>query len=213
VTEGRGVTERDRVSGRERRWARGVPAIGLLAVTVVGAVAAEAYTFHGLVSEAPPRAADFSLTAHTGKRVSLRDFGRTLRLLYFGYTHCPGICPTTLAEANQALRLLPPRQSARVRLLLISVDPARDTPERLAAYLAHFNPSFVGLTGTAEEIAKVAAAYGIYYRVVEGASPTEYVVDHTSMIIVVDERGVVRLLFPYGTTAKDIAEDLRHLLR
>ena len=199
--------------GKGRGWPAGLAAVVLLALAAGSAAAADTYTFHGLVSEARPRAADFSLTAHTGKRVSLSDFGGKLRLLYFGYTHCPGICPTTLAEANQALRRLPPRQSARVRLLLVSVDPARDTPERLAAYLAHFNPSFVGLTGTAEEVAKVAAAYGIYYRVVEGGSPTEYVVDHTSVIIVVDERGLVRLLLPYGTTAKDIAEDLGHLLR
>jgi len=204
---------RRRVSDRGRGWLRGLLALSLLVLATGDAVADPAYTFHGLVSEARPRAADFRLTAHTGKRMSLGDFGRTLRLLYFGYTHCPGICPTTLAEANQALRLLSPRQTARVRLLLVSVDPARDTPERLAAYLGHFNPSFVGLTGTAEEVARAAAAYGIYYRVVEGGSSTEYTVDHTSMIIVVDEAGVVRLLFPYGITAKDMAEDLRHLLR
>jgi protein SCO1 len=188
-------------------------AAALLLVGAGSAGAADPYTFHGVASETRPRAADFTLTAHTGKRMRLADFGGKLRLLYFGYTHCPGICPTTLAEASQALRQLSPRQAARVQLLLVSVDPARDTPDRLAAYLAHFNPSFVGLTGTPVEIAKAAAAYGIYYRVVDGVSPTEYTVDHTSVIVVVDEKGFVRLLFPYGTPAKDIAEDLTHLLR
>jgi protein SCO1/2 len=192
---------------------RGLLAAGLAAFAATGGGADPAYTFHGIVSEGRPRAAEFTLTAHTGKRMSLGDFGRTVRLLYFGYTHCPGICPTTLAEANQALRLLPPRQAARVRLLLISVDPARDTPDRLASYLAHFNRSFVGLTGTPDEVAKVAASYGIYHRVVDGPSPTEYLVDHTSLIIVVDEASRVRLLFPHGTTAQHIAEDLSHLLQ
>jgi protein SCO1/2 len=199
-----------RIARRGRRW---LPLAAMLALASGGVVAGEAYTFRGIVSDERPRAADFTLTAHTGKRVGLHRFDGKVRLLYFGYTHCPGICPTTLAELGAALRGLTPRQSARTQVLFVSVDPKRDTPERLAAYLAHFSRSFVGLTGSVDEIARVAAAYGIYYRVTEGPTPAEYLVDHTSMVIVIDEAGFVRLLFPFGTAAPDMAEDLRHLLR
>ena len=136
---------------------------------LAGAAAADpGYAFRGIVSETRPTAADFTLTAHTGKRVRLSDSAGRLRLLYFGYTHCPGICPTTLAEVHLALEELGPARSGRVRVFLVSVDPKRDTPERLARYLSHFGPAFTGLTGTPDEIAAVAAAYGIYYRVTEG---------------------------------------------
>jgi protein SCO1 len=184
----------------------------MLALGGAGVAAAETYTFRGIVSQERPRAADFTLTAHTGKRIGLHGFDGKVRLLYFGYTHCPGICPTTLAEIGAALRALAPRQSARIQVLFVSVDPERDTPQRLAAYLGHFGSSFVGLTGSTAEIARVAAAYGIYYRVTDGPTPAEYLVDHTSAVIVIDEAGSVRLLFPFGTAAPDMAEDLRHLL-
>jgi len=199
-------------SARPARSLLLVTATAVLALGSSGVAAADAYAYRGIVSQERPRAADFTLTAHTGKRVGLHAFDGKVRLLYFGYTHCPGICPTTLAEIGGALRALAPRQSARIQVLFVSVDPGRDTPARLAAYLAHFSPSFVGLSGSADEIARVAAAYGIYYRVTDGPTPAEYLVDHTSVVIVIDQAGSVRLLFPFGTAAPDMAEDLRHLL-
>src|SRR5262245_24147914 len=109
--------------------------------------------FHGIVSQSRPRAADFTLTAHTGKPVHLSDFQGKLVLLYFGYTFCPGICPTTLAEVTQAIQTLGPQDAEKIQVLMISVDPERDTPDRMAAYLTHFNAAFLGLTGTPEGIA------------------------------------------------------------
>jgi protein SCO1/2 len=170
------------------------------------------HVFHGIVSQSLPRAADFVLPAHTGKAVRLSDLQGKLVLLYFGYTFCPGICPTTLAEVAQALQTLGPQQAEKIQVLMISVDPARDTPDRLAAYVAHFHPAFLGLTGTPDEIATTAASYGIYYKQYEGTTANSYLVDHTSMVIVVDEKGIVRLLFPFGTPAQAMAADLAALL-
>jgi protein SCO1 len=168
--------------------------------------------FHGIVSQVPPRAADFTLTAHTGKSIRLGDFQGKLVLLYFGYTYCPGICPTTLGEVAQALQALGPKAAEKMQVLMVSVDPERDTPARLASYLTHFNSSFLGLTGTPEEIASTAAAYGIYYKKYEETPANGYVVDHTSMVIVVNEKGFVQLLFPFGTPAQAMADDLAALL-
>ncbi len=190
--------------------------VGVLAwVTGIlpGSAAERPHAFHGIASQSPTRAADFELTAHTGKRARLSDFGGKLVLLYFGYTSCPGVCPTTLAEISQALKTLGSKKAANVQVIMVSVDPEQDTPERLAAYLAHFNVSCLGMTGTPSEVAAVAARYGIYYRRSEGTGGTGYVVDHTSLVIVVHPSGDVRLLFPFGTPAKAMADDLAHLLR
>ncbi|HEY5866493.1 MAG TPA: SCO family protein [Candidatus Tectomicrobia bacterium] len=132
----------------------------------------------------PPRpAADFTLTAHTGERVSLHDFRGKLVLLYFGYTFCFGICPTTLANVAQVLHQVSTRAN-QVQLLMISVDPERDTPEKLAAYIPHFHPSFIGLTGSATEIAAVAPLFGIYYEKQESTNATSYWVDHSATLMV-----------------------------
>jgi protein SCO1/2 len=189
-----------------------VLAVALLAPAGAGTAQSVA-SFHGIVSDGRTRAADFTLVAHTGKPASLADYRGQVRLLYFGYTHCPGICPTTLGEIHEALRQLGPERAGRVQVLFVSVDPKRDTSERLAAYLSHFSPSFLGLTGSPEEVARVAAAYGVYVRITEGPTPADYIVDHTSMVIAIDETGIVRVLFPFGTPAPDIAADLRQVLR
>jgi protein SCO1/2 len=180
----------------------------LLGGSSPGFAGEQPHVFHGLVSQSLPRAADFTLTAHTGGPVHLSDFQGKLVWLCFGYTCCPGRCPTTLAEVAQAWQTLGAKAAEKTQVLMISVDPERDTPARLAAYLAHFNPSFLGLTGTPDEIATTAASDGIYYRNYEGTTTTSYVVDHTSMVIVVDEQGFVRLLFPFGMPAQAMADDL-----
>lgn len=184
----------------------------LLGGSSPGFAGAQPHVFHGIVSQSPPRAADFTLTAHTGRPVRLSDFQGKLVLLYFGYTFCPGICPTTLAEVAQALHILGPQEAEKIQVLMISVDPERDTLDRLATYLTHFHPAFLGLTGTPEAIATTAASYGIYSKKYEGTTENSHLVDHTSMVIVVDARGVVRLLFPFGTPAQAMADDLAALL-
>jgi protein SCO1/2 len=104
-------------------------------------------------------------------------------------------------------------QADEVQTIMISVDPERDTPEMLAEYVTHFHPSFIGVTGSPEKIAEVATLYGIFYEAHEGTAATGYLVDHTATVMVVDQSGHLKLVFPFGTPAEDIAEDLAYLLK
>src|SRR5262245_12343168 len=161
----------------------------------------------------PPKpAADFTLTAHTGARVSLHDFRGKLVLLYFGYTFCPGVCPTTLANVAQVLHQLGARAN-QVQLLMISVDPERATLDRLAAYVPHFQPSFLGLTGSAADVAAVAPLFGIYFEKGESTTATDYLVSHSATLMVIDQQGIMQLIIPFGTAVQDMAADLASLLQ
>jgi len=170
------------------------------------------HVFHGMVIQSPEPAFNFTLTAQSGRRIQLSDFRGKVVLLYFGYTSCPDVCPTTLAKVARALELLGPK-AERVQPIMISVDPERDTVEQLALYMPHFGPTFLGLTGTPEEIAAVATAFGIYYQKRESDSAAGYLVDHTATVTVIDPKGYVRLVFPFETTAQEMAEDLAYMLR
>lgn len=169
------------------------------------------YSFHGTLLQSPDAAPDFTLTDSNGQLSNLSDFRGKLLVLYFGYTFCPDVCPATLAEISQAIELLGSKAD-QVQVIMISVDPERDTPEKLANYMGHFNPGFLGLTGSPEEIATVATLYGIYYEKREGSAATGYLVDHTASVMVIDEKGHLKLVFPFGTPAEDMAADLEFLL-
>jgi len=169
------------------------------------------HSFHGTLMQSPAEAHDFTLISHTGQPVSLSDFRGKVVMLYFGYTFCPDVCPTTLSEAARAMELLG-EEADEVQLMMISVDPERDTPASLADYVAHFDPAFLGLTGTPEQIAEIATLYGIFYEKNEGSAATGYLIDHTATITVIDQDGHVKLIFPFGTPAQDLAEDLDYLI-
>jgi protein SCO1/2 len=170
------------------------------------------YSFHGMVMQSPMKATDFTLPGQNGQPVSLKDFRGKIVLLYFGYTTCPDVCPTTLADLHQARAALG-KQADEVQVFMITVDPARDTQEVMADYMSHFDSSFIGLTGTQEQIAEVATYYGIFYEQKEGNSSLGYLVDHTATVMAIDKDGYLRVVFPFGTEAKDIAADLAYLLR
>ncbi|HNQ04941.1 MAG TPA: SCO family protein [Thiobacillaceae bacterium] len=152
------------------------------------------------------------LTDHNGRPVSLESFRGRLIVLFFGYTHCPDVCPTTLSDMAQALELLGPEAATRVQVLFVSVDPERDTQEILRAYVPHFHPSFLGLRGSPEEVARAAKEFHIVYgrHAVPGA--TDYLVDHSAGSYVLDGQGRLRLYLPYAQSPRDIAHDLRTLL-
>ncbi len=181
-------------------------------MTGVAACGLRPYEFHGTVMQSPSPAAPFSLMSNTGQRVSLDDFRGKLVMLYFGYTYCPDVCPATLVEIAGAMDILG-EDAERVQVIMISVDPERDTPELLGKYVAHFDPSFLGVTGTPDEIAEVATLYGIYFEKHEGTAASGYLVDHTATTMVLDEEGRLKLLLPFGVTAADMAADLAQLLR
>src|SRR5215831_4887548 len=196
-----------------KRWAVG---FGLLLVIILTLWVClppwRPHVFHGFAMQPPKPAADFTLTAHTGERVSLHDFRGKLVLLYFGYTFCPSVCPTTLANVAQLLHQLGARAN-QVQLLMISVDPERDTPDRLAAYVPHFHPSFIGLTGSIVDITAVAPRFGIYYEKEEGTAATGGMVSHSATLMVIDQQGVMRFIIPFGTAVQDMAADVASLLR
>jgi protein SCO1 len=157
-------------------------------------------------------ARDFQLTDHNGRQRSLKDFRGKLVVLFFGYTQCPDVCPTTMAELAEAKKLLGP-DGDKLQGLFITVDPARDTPEVLKSYMANFDPSFLALRGTPEQLATVAKEFKVYYKKVEGATPTSYTMDHSAASYVYDTQGRLRLYTRYGSGAEALASDLRLLLK
>lgn len=185
--------------------------IGMGLVALWGIPRLTPHAFHGTLLQSPSEAHDFTLTSNTGQQVSLSDFRGKLVLLYFGYTFCPDVCPTTLAEIAAAMKILG-KNAGDVQVIMISVDPERDTPAKLAEYVAHFDPRFLGVTGTPEKIAEIATLYGIFYQKNEGSDATGYLIDHTATVTVVDQDGHVKLVLPFGTGAKDIADDLTYLI-
>jgi len=153
------------------------------------------------------------LTDHNGVRRSLEDFRGKLIVLFFGYTHCPDVCPTTLSDVAMAFRQMQPGEVARVQVLFVSVDPERDTPAMLKEYVPYFHPSFLGLYGSPGEVAAAAREFRIVYRKHVEPGATGYLVDHTAGSYVLDGRGRLRLFLPFAQPAPDIAHDLRLLLR
>jgi len=155
----------------------------------------------------------FTLTAHTGDRVSRSDFDGQHRLIYFGYSYCPDVCPLELGKMTRALRLLEARgaPAEQVQPLFISIDPERDTPAQLADYVPAFHPRLIGLTGSAEEIADVAGAYRIHYARADSgddapAGEDMYLMDHSSYILFMGPQGQFIDVFTARETASDIAD-------
>jgi protein SCO1/2 len=191
----------------------GLVAILLLAIAGLVVWRMRPPELHGVVLQSPSRVSDFTLTSSTGDPISLSDLRGKHVMLYFGYTFCPDVCPTTLADLRMMAQELGEEQMKEVQVVMISVDPERDSPERLAQYMSFFDPSFMGMTGPLDEIDAAATQFGVYYEhnKVDGAS--EYLVDHTSTVTLIDADGYVRMVFPYGTPGEDMAADLRYMMR
>ncbi|MBI5053875.1 MAG: SCO family protein [Chloroflexi bacterium] len=166
---------------------------------------------HGLVMQPQQPAYNFTLMSHYGQTVSLSDFRGKWVMIYFGYIACPDVCPATLAELNKALLLLG-KQSEKVQVVMITVDPERDTKEQLAGFMPHFNKSFIGLTGTSEQIKEAATYYGIYFAKHQEDTALGYLVDHTATVMLIDPDGYLRVVYSFGTVAKDFADDLKYLM-
>jgi protein SCO1/2 len=193
--------------------------VGLIAFLLVGAVGVGVFlfsqpaTFRGTTYAEPyPVAPEIELTRATGTGFRLSEMRGKVVALFFGYTSCPDICPTTMAELNQALEKLGD-QSDQVQVLFVTVDPQRDSPERVQEYVNHFNPSFIGLSGAEPQLAKVWNDYGVFRQVVEGTSAAGYLVDHTARVTLIDQQGNLRVSFPFDTPVDDVAHDLNLLLR
>jgi protein SCO1 len=155
---------------------------------------------------------DFELTGHDGKPRTLVDFRGKVVVLFFGYTQCPDVCPTTLSELAEAMQRLGP-DAQRVQVLFATVDPERDTPELLARYVPAFNPSFLGLYGDAEATARTAKEFRIIYQKQPGQTPGTYTMDHSAGTFVFDPQGRLRLYASYGQGPDVFVHDIRELLR
>lgn len=156
-------------------------------------------------------ARDFSLTDHNGQARTLADFRGQVVAIFFGYTHCPDVCPTTLADFAAALQQLGD-QAERVQVLFVTVDPERDTPELLREFVPAFNPRFLGMHGDADTLRALAKEYKVVYEKNSVRGPDDYLIDHSAGTYVYDMQGRLRLLVPYGSDAASIAHDLKVLL-
>ncbi len=154
---------------------------------------------------------DFSLTDHNGQPRRLGDFKGKAVVLFFGYTQCPDVCPTTLSTLRETMTLLGD-DAKRVQVLFATVDPARDTPQLLAQYVPAFHPSFLGLYADEKTIAAVARDFKVFYAKQPGKTPDSYSVDHSTGSFAFDARGKLRLLLRHGETPANVAADLKLLL-
>ncbi len=157
-------------------------------------------------------ARDLPLTDQNGRVRSMADFKGKVVVVFFGFTQCPDVCPTTLQELVEVKKLLG-KDGDKVQGVFVTVDPERDTPEVLKAYMANFDPSFVALRGSPEQLAAVAKDFKVYYKRVEGKTPTSYTMDHSAASYVFDTQGRVRLYTRYGSGAQALSEDIRLLLK
>lgn len=154
---------------------------------------------------------DMAMQDADGKLRTLADFKGKVKVVFFGFTQCPDVCPTAMAELAQAMTLLGD-DASKAQVIMISVDPERDTREVLKAYVTAFNPSFIGLTGTPDQLATTAKSFKAYYAKVKGGAPGQYTMDHAASFYILDKDGNARVLVSGNAPAEDIAHDIRALL-
>lgn len=155
---------------------------------------------------------DFRLTDHTGKSRTLLDFRGKVVVMFFGFTHCPDVCPTTLSDMRQVMQKLG-KDAERMQVLFVTVDPKRDTQELLAKYVPAFHPTFLGLYGDEVATDKVAKDFKIMHQLQQGKSPESYTIAHTAASLVFDPAGRLRLFISYGMDVDKITADIKLLLK
>ncbi|MCZ2126301.1 MAG: SCO family protein [Anaerolineales bacterium] len=170
-------------------------------------------SFRGtLYGEPLPPAPEFTLTKADGATFRMSDQRGKIVMLFFGYTSCPDVCPTTLAELKQVVDKLG-EDGERVQVVFVSVDPKRDTPERIQAYAAQFNPTFLGLSGTMDELSPIWSEYSIWREEAESDSAAGTIVNHTARLFLIDPQGNLRLSYVYGAPLDDIVHDAKLVLK
>lgn len=191
------------------RWLSRGAALGALFALL--AACAPKPSFQNVDITGADYARSFDLTDFNGQRRTLADFKGDVVAVFFGYTQCPDVCPTSLAELAQVKQALG-ADGKRLQVVFISLDPERDTPAVLKAYLANFDATAVGLYGTPQQTAQVAKEFKVFYQKVPGSTPGSYTVDHTAGSYVFDPQGRVRLFARYGADPKALLGDVKQLL-
>lgn len=185
----------------------------VLAVALVaGLVFRRPYSFHGTVINPPLPVTDFALQTANGETFRLSDAREKIVLLFFGYTSCPDVCPTTLATLKQVFDRLGD-DAQKVVVVMVTADPDRDTPDKVASYAAQFNPDFIGLSGSLTDLDAVWKELGVFVEKQDSGSAAGYLVSHTASVFVIDQNGNLLMMLPYGTSAIDMADDLTQLLK
>lgn len=190
----------------------------LIATAVIGLtmlvelVFRKPYSFHGTVINPPLPVTDFSLQTANEEVFRLSEQKGKVVLLFFGYTSCPDVCPVTLATFKQVNDNLG-EDAQKVRFVMITADPDRDTPDKVAEYAARFNPEFIGLSGDMTALASIWKELGVFVEKQESGSAAGYLVSHTASVYVLNQSGSLFMTFPYGTTATEIADDIRQILK
>ncbi|MDI9234956.1 SCO family protein [Limnohabitans lacus] len=194
----------------KRHWLGGLGLAALLALVGCGQ---DKPAFRGVDITGATYAQGWELADQNGQVRTLKDFAGKAVVVFFGYTQCPDVCPTSMQELAEVKRLLG-KDGERLQGVFITVDPERDTAELLQSYMANFDPSFVALrASTPEQLDKVTKDFKIYFKKVEGKTPTSYTMDHSAGSYTFDAQGRVRLYNRYGSGAPALAEDLKILLK
>jgi protein SCO1/2 len=187
----------------------------LLGASLLGGCGGDPYTFHGTAYNPIIPAPAIQGQVAAGEPFDLQALPQKVKLVFFGYTFCPDICPFTLANIKSVYEQLPPYQQEEVAAVFVSVDPDRDTPELLGEYVAAFNPAFYGVHVPAAELETVKQGYGVFAQkstVAADASAAGYLVDHTAVIYLIDKDDNLRAIYPSDAAPGDIAADVKHLV-
>jgi protein SCO1/2 len=182
------------------------------ALGLLGACSPQQAAFSSVDITGAEYAKNFELTDHNGQVRHLQDFAGKVVVMFFGYTQCPDVCPTSMSELAAVKKALG-KDGDRLQGLFVTLDPQRDTPELLKSYMANFDPTFLALYTTPEKQAELAKEYKIYYKKVEGKTPTSYTLDHSAGSYVYDTKGQLRLFARYGSDVKALTSDIQILLK
>lgn len=189
-----------------------------IAIALIGVIVAwffilprfRPHIFGGAVIQSTQKAPRLELDSADGP-IRMTDFEGKVVVVYFGYTLCPDVCPATLSKLADSIELLGDK-AEDVQIMMVSVDPARDTPELLEDYVEHFHPNFIGVTGDEATVNRIATLYGVVYEQAPGSEATGYTIDHTSTVILVDREGYLKLVLPFEGSAEQIASDIEYFL-
>lgn len=185
--------------------------MAISATAIFSACTEKKVEFRGVDVTGAEYARDLPLTDHHGQPRRMADFAGKVVVVFFGFTQCPDVCPTSMQELAEVKKMLG-ADGDRLQGIFVTVDPDRDTPEVLKAYMANFDPTFLALRGTPEQLAAVAKDFKIYYKKVDGKTPTSYTMDHSAGSYVYDTAGRLRVYNRYGSGVQALAADVKALL-
>lgn len=186
-------------------------ALAIICALMLAGCGSDKTEFRGSDISGSKLGADLAMVDDSGQPRTLTDYKGKVVVAFFGFTQCPDVCPTSMSQLAHVMELLE-SDADKVQVLMISVDPERDTPEILSSYVKAFNPDFVGLTGSPEQLAATAKSFRTFYAKVPGTGPDDYTMDHGASFYILDKNGDARVLLRPDTPAEDIVHDIRELL-